>query len=100
MSNFILLENIEKEVVLRHIKETLDVMSYPTFITFSSIARLAIVGFLRGRGDVEDSNLEVVAVDVFRQLSEYASVRPTYKWFDDWSWKMVKSSKERRVRTG
>ena len=94
------LEASEKEVILDHIKETFDVMEYPTPLVFSSIARLSIISFLRGRGDVDNDHLESVAVDIFRQLSEYATKDEQYRWFETWAYKMVKSSKERKVYTG
>jgi len=100
MPTLLLLETFEKEVILDHVKETFDVMMYPTPLVFSSIARLSIISFLRGRGDVDDMRLESVAVDIFRQLSEYATKEEQYKWFEIWAYKMVKSSKERRVHTG
>ena len=100
MSILFVLEAFEKEVILDHVKETFDVMEYPTPLVFSSITRLSIISFLRGRGGVEDTHIESVAVDVFRQLSEYATTDIQYKWFEIWSYKMIKSSKERRVHTG
>ena len=100
MPTLLLLETSEKEVILDHVKETFDVMMYPTPLVFSSIARLSIISFLRGRGDIDDIHLESVAVDIFRQLSEYATKEEQYKWFEIWAYKMVKSSKERRVHTG
>ena len=98
MSNFIFLEDIEKDSILTHVKETLDVMPYPTPLTFSSITRLVIVGFLRGRGVVDDSRIRSDAIEVFRQLSEYATKNPQYGWFDDWTWKIIKKSKERKIK--
>ena len=94
------LEASEKEVILDHVKETFDVMEYPTPIVFSSITRLSIISFLRGRGNIDDIHIEPVAVDIFRQLSEYATKDEQYKWFDQWAFRMIKTAKERRVRTG
>lgn len=93
------LEATEKEIILDHVKETFDVMEYPTSLVFSSISRLSIISFLRGRGGIDFSHIESVAVDVFRQLSEYASKDEQYRWFELWSYKMIKSSKDRRVHT-
>ena len=82
MSILFALEAFEKEIILDHVNETFDVMEYPTPLVFSSITRLSIISFLRGRGGVEDMHIEAVAVDVFRQLSEYATKYEQYKWFD------------------
>jgi len=100
MSTFLLLGDTEKEVILNHIKETFDVMEYPTSLTFSSLSRLSIISFLRGRENTDDTVIESLAVDVFRQLSEYSAKNEKYKWFDQWAFKMIKSSKERRVHIG
>ena len=100
MSILFALEAFEKEIILDHVNETFDVMEYPTPLVFSSITRLSIISFLRGRGGVEETHIEAGAGDVFRQLSEYATKYEQYKWFDIWSYKMIKSSKERRVHTG
>ena len=100
MSILFMLEASEKGVILDHVKETFDVMEYPTPIVFSSITRLSIISFLRGRGDVNNINIESVAVDIFRQLSEYAAKNEQYDWFERWAYKMIRSSKERRVHTG
>ena len=100
MSTFLLLADTEKEIILNHIKETLDVIEYPTSLIFSSLARLSIISYLRGRGSIDATVIESAAVDIFRQLSEYAAKIEKYRWFDRWAFRMIKTSKERKVHTG
>ena len=81
--------------ILGHILETIMVYEYPTPSIFSALTRLSIVSFLRGRNVQKD--LELVAVDVFRQLSEFSQQDPTYDWFVDWSKKLVNTLSSRKV---
>ena len=83
------------EHILCHVLETIMVYEYPTPSIFSALTRLGIVGFLRGK-DVQ-KDIEVVAVDVFRQLSEFSQQNPQYQWFVDWSRKLVETISSRKV---
>ena len=85
----------EIEHLLSHILETIIVYEYPTPSIFSALTRLGIVGYLRGKGITE--NIELFAVDIFRQLSEYALQNPDYSWFTEWSKKLVGAVKGRKV---
>ena len=71
------------------------VYEYPTPSIFSALTRLGIVGFLRGK-DVQ-RDIEVTAVDVFRQLSEFSQQNPKYQWFVEWSRKLVDTISSRKV---
>ena len=83
------------EHILCHVLETIMVYEYPTPSIFSALTRLGIVGFLRGK-DVQ-KDIEVTAVDVFRQLSEFSQQNPQYQWFVDWSRKLVETISSRKV---
>jgi hypothetical protein len=83
------------EHILCHVLETILIYEYPTPSIFSALTRLGIVGFLRGK-DVQ-KDIEVVAVDVFRQLSEFSQQNPKYQWFVDWSRKLVETISSRKV---
>ena len=91
------LELAEQEIenILCHILETILVYEYPTPVIFSSLTRLGIVSFLRGKGTQDD--IEVQAVDVFRQLSELAATNKHYEWFTDWSKRLVELVKEKKT---
>lgn len=94
-SNVAELTSIEVEYVLTHIYETLLVYEYPTSPIFSALTRLSIVSFLRGKGVEQD--IETVAIDVFKQLSEFANQNKNYNWFVIWSRKLVELVKEKKV---
>ena len=81
--------------ILCHVLETLLAYEYPTPSIFSALTRLSIVSFLRGKE--LDKDIELVAVDVFRQLSEAAQENSDYDWFLEWSRKLVGSIKVRKV---
>ena len=83
------------ENILCHVLETIMVYEYPTPSIFSALTRLGIVGFLRGKEVQKD--IEVTAVDVFRQLSEFSQQNPKYQWFVDWSRKLVETISSRKV---
>ena len=83
------------EHILCHVLETILIYEYPTPSIFSALTRLGIVGFLRGK-DVQ-KDIEVTAVDVFRQLSEFSQQNPQYQWFVDWSRKLVETISSRKV---
>ena len=83
------------EHILCHVLETIMVYEYPTPSIFSALTRLGIVGFLRGK-DVQ-KDIEVVAVDDFRQLSEFSQQNSKYQWFVDWSRKLVETISSRKV---
>lgn len=83
------------ENVLCHVLETITVYEYPTPSVFSALTRLSIVSFLRGRGVQKD--MELIAIDVFRQLSEFSNKNKNYMWFVDWSRKLVELTKEKKV---
>jgi len=83
------------ENVLCHILETLLVYEYPTPPIYSALTRLGIVSFLRGRGVHKD--IENIAIDIFRQMSEFSIQHKKYHWFVDWSKKLVESVKEKKV---
>ena len=83
------------ENILCHVLETIMVYEYPTPSIFSALTRLGIVGFLRGK-DVQ-RDIEVTAVDVFRQLSEFSQQNPKYQWFVEWSRKLVDTISSRKV---
>ena len=85
----------EIENILCHILETLLVYEYPTPVIFSALTRLGIVSFLRGKGTQYD--IELQAIDVFRQLSELASTNIQYEWFTDWSKKLIDMVKEKKM---
>ena len=65
------LTTIDVENILCHILETITVYEYPTPSVFSALTRLSIVSFLRGKGIQKD--IELIAIDVFRQLSEFST---------------------------
>ena len=83
------------ENILCHVLETIMVYEYPTPSIFSALTRLGIVSFLRGKEVQKD--IEVAAVDVFRQLSEFSQQNPKYQWFVDWSRKLVETISSRKV---
>ena len=85
----------ELENILCHILETILVYEYPTPVIFSALTRLGIVAFLRGKGVT--NNIEVQAIDIFRQISEFAVVNKQYEWFTDWSKKLVGMVKEKKT---
>ena len=89
------LSELEIENILCHVFETILVYEYPTPVIFSALTRLSIVAFLRGKG-VND-NIEMQAIDIFRQLSEFAVVNKQYEWFTDWSKKLVGMVKEKKM---
>ena len=89
------LTSTDSENVLCHILETISVYEYPTPSVFSALTRLGIVSYLRGRGVQKD--IEVIAIDVFRQLTEMAQENSKYTWFTDWSRKLVETVKEKKV---
>ena len=89
------LSDLEIEQVLCHVLETLMVYEYPTPSIFSALTRLGIVAFLRGKGF--QSGVEQMAVDVFRQLSEYTQSNKKYEWFTLWSQRLVESVKEKQT---
>ena len=41
--------------------------------------------------------MELIAIDVFRQLSEFSNKNKKYMWFVDWSRKLVELTKEKKV---
>tara|TARA_Y100000296_G_scaffold48217_1_gene55244 strand:+ start:118 stop:423 length:306 start_codon:yes stop_codon:yes gene_type:complete len=86
---------IDIENVLCHVLETLMVYEYPTPSIFSALTRLGIVSFLRGKGVQKD--IEIIAIDVFRQLSEFANQNSKYAWFVDWSRRLVDLTREKKV---
>ena len=83
------------EHILCHVLETITVYEYPTPSVFSALTRLSIVSFLRGRGIHKD--IELIAIDVFRQFSEFSNKHKNYMWFTDWSRKLVETVKEKKV---
>ena len=89
------LSELEIEQVLCHILETLMVYEYPTPSIFSALTRLGIVAFLRGKG--LESGVEALAVDVFRQFSEFTQSNKKYEWFTLWSQRLVESVKENQT---
>ena len=89
------LATIDIENVLCHILETITVYEYPTPSVFSALTRLSIVSFLRGKGVQKD--IEVIAIDVFRQLSEFSNQHKNYTWFVNWSKKLVEITREKKV---
>ena len=91
----IVLSTDDIENILCHVLETIMVYEYPTPSIFSALTRLGIVGFLRGK-DVQ-RDIEVTAVDVFRQLSEFSQQNPKYQWFVEWSRKLVDTISSRKV---
>ena len=86
---------VDTENVLCHILETISVYEYPTPAVFSALTRLSIVSYLRGRGVQKD--IEVIAIDVFRKLTEVAQTNFKYAWFTDWSRKLVEVVREKQV---
>ena len=94
-SNAVELTSIEIEYVLAHIYETLLVYEYPTPPIFSSLTRLGIVSFLRGKGVEKD--IESIAITVFKQLSEFSNQNKNYNWFVEWSRKLVELVKEKKA---
>ena len=94
-NNAVVATTEEIEHLLGHILETLLVYEYPTSSIFSALTRLGIVGYLRGKGVNE--NIELFAVDIFRQLSEHALQNSDYSWFMEWSKKLVGAVKGRKV---
>ncbi len=91
------LTEIELENVLCHVLETITVYEYPTPSIFSALTRLSIVSFLRGKGVQKD--IEIIAIDVFRQLSEFSHSDAHYSWFVDWSRRLVETIKEKKAGT-
>jgi len=91
------LTSIEIENVLCHVLETITVYEYPTPSIFSALTRLSIVSFLRGKGIQKD--VELIAIDVFRQLSEFSHTNVSYNWFVDWSRRLVETIKEKKAET-
>ena len=91
------LTETDVENVLCHILETISVYEYPTPSVFSALTRLGIVSYLRGRGVQKD--IEIIAIDVFRQLTEFSQENPKYLWFMDWSRRLVETVKEKKVET-
>jgi len=89
------LTTIDIEHILCHVLETIMIYEYPTPSIFSALTRLGIVCFLRGK-DVQ-KDIEVAAVDVFRQLSEFSQQNPKYQWFVDWSRKLVETISSQKV---
>ena len=89
------LSELETENILCHVLETILVYEYPTPVIFSALTRLGIVAFLRGKG-VND-NIEMQAIDIFRQLSEFAVVNKQCEWFTDWSKKLVGMVNEKKM---
>ena len=89
------LSELEIEHVLCHVYETLMVYEYPTPSIFSALTRLSIVSFLRGKGVQE--GIEFVAVDVFRQFSEFTQNDKKYGWFTSWSQRLVELIEERQT---
>jgi len=89
------LSELEIENILCHVFETILVYEYPTPVIFSSLTRLGIVAFLRGKG--VKNNIEVQAVEAFRQISEFAIVHKQYEWFTEWSKKLVDMIKEKKM---
>ena len=89
------LSELETENILCHVLETTLVYEYPTPVIFSALTRLGIVAFLRGKGVT--NNIEVQAIDIFRQISEFAVVNKQYEWFTDWSKKLVGMVKEKKT---
>lgn len=89
------LTTIDVENILCHILETITVYEYPTPSVFSALTRLSIVSFLRGKGIQKD--IELIAIDVFRQLSEFSTSNSKYEWFVGWSRKLVDTIKEKKV---
>ena len=83
------------ENILCHVLETLKVYEYPTPSVFSALTRLGIVAFLRGKGVQKD--IEIIAIDIFRQLSEFANQNNKYDWFVEWSRRLVELTKEKKV---
>ena len=86
---------IDVENILCHVLETLMVYEYPTPSVFSALTRLGIVSFLRGKGVQKD--IEIIAIDIFRQLSEFANQNSKYTWFVDWSRRLVDLTREKKV---
>ena len=89
------LTSTDIENILCHILETISVYEYPTPSVFSALTRLGIVSYLRGRGVQKD--IEIIAIDVFRQLTELALMNSKYSWFTDWSRKLVEVIREKKV---
>jgi hypothetical protein len=89
------LSDLEIEQVLCHVLETLMVYDYPTPAIFSSLTRLGIVSFLRGKGI--QTSIEIMSIDVFRQFSEFTQSNKKYEWFTLWSQRLVESVKEKRT---
>ena len=89
------LSELETENILCHVLETILVYEYPTPVIFSALTRLGIVAFLRGKGVT--NNIEIQAIDIFRQISEFAVVHKQYEWFTDWSKKLVGMVKEKKT---
>ena len=89
------LSELEIENILCHVLETILVYEYPTPVIFSALTRLSIVAFLRGKGVTD--NIEIQAVDIFRQISEFAVADKHYQWFTEWSKKLVDMVKEKKT---
>lgn len=89
------LTTTDVENILCHILETITVYEYPTPSVFSALTRLSIVSFLRGKGVQKD--IDLIAIDTFRQLSEFSISNSKYAWFVDWSRKLVETIREKKV---
>jgi len=63
---------------------------------FSVLSRLSIVSFLRGKGVLDDI-IDRQAIDIFKQLSNFAAQHSEYAWFDDWSKRLIAAVKERKI---
>ena len=90
------LSESEIEQLLTHIFETISVYDYPTPAIFSALSRLSIVSFLRAKSI---SDVDIVSVDVFRQLTEFSHLNRKYLWFIEWSNKLIEFVKEKKVET-
>ena len=89
------LTTTDVENILCHVLETITVYEYPTPSVFSALTRLSIVSFLRGKGVQKD--IDLIAIDAFRQLSEFSISNSKYEWFVDWSRKLVETIREKKV---
>ena len=96
MPNLFFVDGSDKVHILNHIKETISLMEYPAPMQFSIISRLAIVSFLRGKGVLADT-IDTQAIDVFKQLSSFASQNEEHGWFEEWSKRLISSVKERQI---
>ena len=96
MSDLFFIDNSEKINLLGHIKETISLIDYPSPMIFSVLSRLSIVSFLRGKGVLDDI-IDRQAIDIFKQLSNFAAQHNEYSWFDDWSKRLIVAVKERKI---